>query len=154
MKSYALFFLSVFIFSGCSSQNTNIPSVKLTLAQEVERANMAYDEARLDRAESLFQKIVRNNPGYIEAWLKLGNIYVRQLKLKAAIRCYEEAIKIDQTDGRAWYNLALVRLNQATHTLETAERIVPLDSPYQTYFMSLHKKLLNKKTKKDVIPEQ
>lgn len=128
---------------GCSSNN-RVPVAKYTLAQEIERANAAYDEARLDKAESLFLQIVKSNPGYIEPWLKLGNIYVRQTRLKAAIRCFEEAIKIDQEDGRAWYNLALVRIGQATKTLETAEQVVPIDSKYQAYFMRLHKKLINK----------
>jgi tetratricopeptide (TPR) repeat protein len=138
------FFIVLFLFS-CSS-NDGVPNAELTLAEQIEKANIEFDEARLDRAEAMFLKIVKKNPGYIEAWLKLGNIYVRQTRLKAAIRCFEEAIKIDQKDGRAWYNLALVRVAQATQTLETAEQIVPLDSQYQSYFLRLHHKLLNKKT--------
>lgn len=143
MKIIWLVYLLVLLSVGCASSN-KIPVAKFTLAQEIERANAAYDEARLDKAETLFLQIVKSSPGYLEAWLKLGNIYVRQTRLKAAIRCFEEAIKIDQEDGRAWYNLALVRIGQATKTLETAEQIVPLNSEYQAYFMRLHTKLLNK----------
>jgi len=140
--------IGTFVLSGCvSSHVSKMPEFKMKLADKVEKANAAYEEARLDIAESLFLQITTQNPTYVEAWLKLGNIYVRQARLKAAIRCFEEAIKRDQEDGRAWYNLALVRVRQATKTLETAEQLVPLDSVYQTAFMRLHKKLLSKKPK-------
>jgi len=132
------------ILSGCTSQKA-ISNIDNSLVKRVEKANLAYDEVRLDRAEALFLAIVQENPTYIDAWLRLGSIYTKRMKFKAAIRCFEEALKIDQEDGRAWYNLALVRLAQATDTLETATQIVPLDSKYQPHFMRLHKRLMIKK---------
>tara|TARA_B110000467_G_C18199418_1_gene410895 strand:+ start:413 stop:850 length:438 start_codon:yes stop_codon:yes gene_type:complete len=144
MKFFNMGFVFILLVSGCTSQQT-VPNIEDSLVKRVERANLAYDEVRLDRAEALFLEIVQDNPTYVDAWLKLGSIYTKRMKFKGAIRCFEEAIKIDQEDGRAWYNLALVRLAQATDALETATRIVPHDSKYQPHFMRLHKKLMIKK---------
>lgn len=141
MKFLSMSFVCLLFISGCAAQKT-VPDSDQSLVKKVERATLAFDEVRLDRAESLFLAIVKDHPGYMEAWLKLGSIYTKQMKFKAAIRCFEEAIKIDQDDGRAWYNLALVRLAQAKDTLEMAVQIVPEDSKYQAHFVRLHNRLI------------
>jgi len=149
MKKLTLLFVTLLV--GCSSgskRTDGIPTLDLTLEQKVQKANDAYDEARLERAEELFLKITKEKPKLQEAWLKLGNIYVRQTRMKAAIRCFEEAIKLDNEDGRAWYNLALAKVKQATLILETAEQIIPQDSQYQHYIKGLHQRLIQK-TKRD-----
>jgi len=146
MKNLVLITIT-FMLIGCSSgakRLEKMPQLELTLEQKLEKANAAYDEARLDRAESLYLQIVKDKPGLREPWLKLGNIYVRQTRMKAAIRCFEEAIKLDKEDGRAWYNLALAKVKQATIILETAEQIIPKESVYQTYVTSLHQRLIEK----------
>lgn len=147
MKLFVLVFLGLFILTGCSSSSKKLdsmPRLDLTLDQKLAKANEAYEEARLDRAEALFLQITKEKPGLKEAWLKLGNIYVRQTRMKAAIRCFEEAIKIDKDDGRAWYNLALAKIRQATLILETAEQVIPQDSQYQIYIKELHQRLIKK----------
>lgn len=144
MKFFKLSIICILFISGCATQNSDA-ALDQSLAKKVERATLAFDEVRFDRAESLFLAIVKDHPGYIEAWLKLGSIYTKQMKFKAAIRCFEEAIKLDQDDGRAWYNLALVRLAQATDTLEMAVQVVPADSKYQPHFVRLHNRLIIKK---------
>jgi len=144
MKWLSIGIICVLFISGCSSKQA-VPIIEDSLVKRVEKANLAYDEVRFDRAEALFLAIVHANPNYIDAWLKLGSIYTKRMKFKSAIRCFEEAIKIEQEDGRAWYNLALVRLAQATDTLESATQIVPYDSKYQSHFMRLHKRLMIKK---------
>jgi len=150
MKNYYLLITIIFLV-GCSSSSKRlerIPKLNLTLEQKLERANLAYEEARLDHAESLYLQITKDKPKLREPWLKLGNIYMRQTRMKAAIRCFEEAIRLDKEDGRAWYNLALAKVKQATMILETAEQVIPKNSVYQTYISSLHQRLIEKVKRK------
>ncbi|MCO7223834.1 tetratricopeptide repeat protein [Pleionea sp. CnH1-48] len=132
----------VCILAGCAGKPTTKGYVEgESLIDKIKEANHAYEEARLDKAETLFLGITKEKPGYLNGWLKLGNIYVRQGRYKAAVRCFNEAIKLDKEDGRAWYNLALTRVKQAVDVLETAEKVVPVESEHQVYFLDLHTRL-------------
>lgn len=142
----AFFVFLTVLYCGCASSTKNNTNQLQGegLSQKLDRANDAYAEARLDRAESLFLEIIKDNPGLVDAWLKLGNIYTRQNRLKAATRCFEKAIALNVEDGRAWYNLALVKIKEAELILESAERAVPPNSEYQQYIQNLYIRLIKR----------
>ncbi|PIP80224.1 MAG: hypothetical protein COW84_06430 [Gammaproteobacteria bacterium CG22_combo_CG10-13_8_21_14_all_40_8] len=156
LKTLAVIIGSLLLMSCASNANRysennqrSILEPQLTLEQQLLHANQAYEEARLEQAESLFQQIVTQHPGLKDAWFKLGNVYLRQARFKAAIRCFEETIKLDKNDGRAWYNLALTRVKQGVQVLEAAEQVVPQDSEYQSDLINLHKRLLERVKRDD-----
>jgi|GEM_PF-6190511 len=138
------------LISACASSPKQMTDLgKLTTVEKMKLANIAYDEANLSKAETLFYQITEEHPSLIEAWLKLGNVYVRQGRYTAAVRCFNEVLKLDNEDGRAWYNLALTRVKQAIEVLETAERVVPIESEHQLYFLELHNRLEQKLSKQE-----
>ena len=116
----------IFLVSGCVSSKSS----DLSLVHMLTKANESYHEARLNDAETQFLHITKQYPEYKESWFKLGNIYARQGRLKASIRHYERAIQLDPEDGRAWYNLAIVKINESKKILSEAERVLPEKSGY------------------------
>ncbi|MEM5504128.1 tetratricopeptide repeat protein [Shewanella frigidimarina] len=119
--------LVVFLISGCANSK-NVDSS--TLVDMLTTANEAYHDARLNDAETQYLNITKNYPDYKEAWFKLGNIYARQGRLKASIRQYERVIQLDSEDGRAWYNLAIVKVNESKKILTEAGRVLPENSEF------------------------
>ncbi|WP_065188331.1 tetratricopeptide repeat protein [Shewanella woodyi] len=116
-------FISALI-TGCATTT----DTQYTLTDKLNLANQAYHEARLSDAETLYLAISISNPDYKESWFKLGNIYARQGRLIAAIESFERVLSLDQQDGRAWYNLAIVKLNQSRKVLQQAEQRLPTNS--------------------------
>jgi tetratricopeptide (TPR) repeat protein len=119
--------LVVFLMSGCASSKNFDSS---TLVDMLTTANEAYHDARLNDAETQYLNITKKYPDYKEAWFKLGNIYARQGRLKASIRQYERVIQLDPEDGRAWYNLAIVKVNESKKILTEAGRVLPENSEF------------------------
>lgn len=112
------------------------------LRAELQRADRALREARLLDAEVIYRRLAKSNPRLPEVWLRLGNIYVRQAQLEAAVRVYLQGLKYGGDDGRIWYNLAIARLKQSMQTLETAATVLPPDNPYYKRIRQLHASLL------------
>ncbi|MCL1037385.1 tetratricopeptide repeat protein [Shewanella submarina] len=123
--------------TACSSTSSD----SRPLVDKLSEANAAYSEARLSDAETLYLSITESNPDFKEAWFKLGNIYARQGRLLAAINCYQTVLSLDQQDGRAWHNLALVKLNQSRQILRQAEQTLAADSQQIPKIQKLRKKL-------------
>ena len=115
-----------------------------TLDARLEKADLAFREARLTDAERLYRSIAETHPTLTEVWVRLGNIYTRQDELDAAIRAYEMALRNDRYEGRAWYNLAVVHLKQSIATLEQAGAALPEDSPYRRLIDAQHAALLGR----------
>jgi len=134
-------FVTILLFTalitGCATQKNTTN----TLSDRLTEANQAYHEARLSDAETLYLSISTSNPNYKESWLKLGNIYARQGRLVAAIQSYEKVLTLDQQDGRAWYNLAIVKLNQSREVLKKAEKTLPSDSKQLRHIETLRLRL-------------
>lgn len=131
--------ISVLTLASCSSAPEQ--REEQSFYQLVALATMAYNEARLDSAETLYLKALQRNPDYAEANFKLGNIYSRQGRLDAAVIKYQQALAVDSADGRAWHNLALVRVKQAIATLEMSEQYIGRESEYFQYLLQLQLQL-------------
>ncbi len=85
-----------------------------------ELAELAYAEGRMLDAERYYQQLVASNKSLQEAWFKLGNVYLRTGKFKAAVYAYEQCIKTDPTHGKAWNNLSITRIKQAIEVIDVA----------------------------------
>uniref|UniRef100_A0A486XIF4 TPR domain protein, putative component of TonB system n=1 Tax=Rheinheimera sp. BAL341 TaxID=1708203 RepID=A0A486XIF4_9GAMM len=132
-------FSALLLLAGCSSSPAT--QQEKSLFQLMAQATNAYNEARLDRAETLYLQVLQRNPNYSEANFKLGNIYSRQGRLDAAVLKYQQALTVDANDGRFWHNLALARVKQAIATLEGAEQHITADSPYFPHLLQLQLQL-------------
>lgn len=115
-----LFIVSLIGISGCAT-NGQAKSKMTTdeLFLMIEDAQESYKLGLLTDAEIKYRQITEKYPNYYDAWLKLGNIYVRTDQLMAAIRIYENCTKIDPEAVQGWNNLALARLKQAMNTLKS-----------------------------------
>jgi tetratricopeptide (TPR) repeat protein len=127
---------------ACVSTPEKVTHINYSLDEQIQRGDLAYREARLTDAESIYRGIVENNPQLTDIWFRLGNIYTRQDQLDAAIRAYETVLKTNPQNGAAWYNLSLVHLKEAVDTLEAANRRLPADSPYREGINTLHTNLM------------
>ena len=137
-----LWVLLVICVAGCA---TNRPEeVNYTFDQQMERADIAYREARLQDAEQIYRAITEDHPYLKDVWFRLGNIYTRQNQLDAAIRSYERALQLDVNDGRCWYNLSLVYLKKSVSTLEAGAQTLSPDSPYRQQIIDLYQNLLDR----------
>lgn len=100
---------------GCASNSEQpeglTPKQKISFLLE---ADDYYKKGLLTQAEARYRKALEENPNIYEARLKLGNIYVRKGQLEAAVLAFERCIEIDPDQVRAWNNLALTRVMQAT----------------------------------------
>jgi tetratricopeptide (TPR) repeat protein len=130
---------------GMNGPNFN-PSVapQPSLDVRLERADVAYREARLTDAERMYREIIDQHPRLTEVWVRLGNIYTRQNQLDAAVRAYGHALQSDRHEGRAWYNLSVVYLKMALGTLEHASHALPQDSPYLGLIESQYQSLVSR----------
>jgi len=118
--------------------------VEYSLDESLKRGDQAYREARLDDAEAVYLKVLDKHPTLGGVWFRMGNIYLRQMQYDAAIHSYEQAIRFEPADSRAWYNLSLVRLKQSLQTLEYAASRLPVDDPGRQRILALHQQLVDR----------
>lgn len=125
------------ILSGCAGQVKQSESKAIDIEH---RAESYYKQANLELAESEYRKLVKAVPLYAKGWFRLGNIYMRMGQLDAAIVHYEKALQFDSKMSKAWHNLALARVRQATNTLVEGQQQVDKSQTFEVD--SLLKKLL------------
>ncbi|GLS24384.1 hypothetical protein GCM10007877_00950 [Marinibactrum halimedae] len=87
----------------------------------IEEADRFYKLGLLSDAEGKYRKIIEKYPDYYEAWLKMGNIFIRTDQLDAAVLAYETCTAQAPEDVRCWNNLALARVKQGVHTLDNGK---------------------------------
>jgi tetratricopeptide (TPR) repeat protein len=105
------------------------------------QAEEYYKKGLLTEAEASYLKLVKVSPGVTDAWVKLGNIYVRTGQLDAAVTMYEKCLHVDQKEARCWNNLALARVKQAMETLRQGQGQIELNSDEYYALERLYKKL-------------
>lgn len=94
----------------------------------IEEADHYYDLGLLSTAEAKYRRILAEQPSYYEAWLKLGNIYVRNDQLEAAVLAYSTCVDNAKEDARCWNNLALARVKQAVEVLQEGKTAMETSS--------------------------
>lgn len=110
---------SLFLVACASTDSSSKKSLDALALVEI--ANDYYEKGLLSDAEAKYRRITREYPKYHEAWLKLGNIYIRTDQLDAAIIAYETCNKKQPEDVRCWNNLALARVKQAVSSLDVGK---------------------------------
>lgn len=64
-----------------------------------------YEMGDTGRAVNAYQKAVDLNPEMRNAWIQLGDV-LTALKIKRAMECYDNAIRLDSSDPRVFHNKA------------------------------------------------
>ncbi len=105
----------VLLCAGCAStQSRSAANEKeVDLVGLNREAQLALESGETAKAEALYKSLVRRMPNDSETWLRLGNLYARNNKPDEAVGAYQRALIANNTEARAWHNLAVVRLRQA-----------------------------------------
>ena len=94
--------------------------------RQFQKAEALYLSGRLPEASASFAELTRKYPDDARIWFKYGNALTKQMSFNEAATAFENAIRLDATQGAAALNLALVRLAQAQASLDVAvARLAP-----------------------------
>lgn len=85
------------------------------------QADAAYEEGRLLDAEQLYRRMLKESPSSGYAWMRLGNVQLRNDQLEAAIYAYRQCLRFETGESRCWQNLSLTYVEMAVATLSQAE---------------------------------
>lgn len=121
-----------------------ILSSQYPVNKKLEIANNEYEKGALFEAEKNYLNILSDHPGISDAWFKLGNIYYRSGRYKAAVNAFESVLKLDNLHDKAWYNLSLARVSQAVEAIDTSLGVLEKDSEAYIRGLLLKKNLLNR----------
>lgn len=94
------------------------------------RAAEAYAKQDWATSESLYAALTQTNPGIVEPWFRLGNIYARTNRFDLALRAYREVVLRDAAHARAWHNMGVVQLRQAAQTFAELQKHAQPDDPF------------------------
>lgn len=116
-----LFCLFALLFqTACVHSNVASHDLKGQKISELNRkANHAFQNAMLERAEPLYREIIARQPDNHDAYFMLGNVYLRMGQLDASVANYQTALEKSPDDSRIWYNLYLATIQQAINALES-----------------------------------
>jgi len=79
-----------------------------------------YKSGDLLSAEQHLQWLHRKGLETDSSWALLGNIYFRQYRFEASESAYSQSLKLNPSDNKVWFNLALLSLRQTTNILMDA----------------------------------
>ena len=97
MKKVSILIILVFFYffpiNGIAAKQSN---------NYFEAGTSFYDQEDYNKALISFQKAVRTDPDFAEAYYNLGIIYDLQHKFSKAISAYEKVIQLDPNIGTVW----------------------------------------------------
>lgn len=70
------------------------------------------DPGQFDYACQLYRYVLTEDPNHVAAWTNLGALLYRIDDLEGAVRCWEQALLLSPTDGKAAYNLGVARFDK------------------------------------------
>ena len=95
-------------------------------------------------AESLWADTVAKSPGKFRTWGNMGAAYSISGKEEQAVKCYEEALKIEPRFQHAMFNLSnsLLRLGRPKESLDASLKLIQMDKrtatqPHVVYTVGL-----------------
>ena len=119
-----------FCLSGCNLQNVKQSGTDLEKIVQVEQqARSAYQNEDWQTAEQAYLELTRLAPAQAEPWFRLGNIYARTDRLDAAVSAYRNTLLRNNDYSKAWHNLGIVHLRQATTTFKDMLQHTGKDDP-------------------------
>lgn len=125
------FVLAIILTHGCSTANAPKSAAQennIDLLVLEGNADTAYKSGHLELAEGLYRQLLSYKKDYAPAWFRLGNIYTRTNRLDAAVNAYQNSISSDNEHAKAWHNLAIARVRQATDVLIEAQNHLVVDT--------------------------
>lgn len=102
------------LIAGCAS------SPNMQFEDQVRWENHAlasYQHGDLLGAESALRQLLRANEKDAQSWLLLGNVHLREQRIEAALKAYQQALRYQPEMREARHNLAVTYLRLATLTL-------------------------------------
>ncbi len=118
--------VAALLLSACATVSKD--NLKEILAEKT-RAETLYKSGEYESAITAYKRLLASVPGLAETWMKLGNSYGRLQDFPNAIAAYEEALSLDPTYVKVWYNLSYVRAQQLASTVVSMYQNVPKDDP-------------------------
>ena len=82
-------------------------------------ASIAHAEQKLDEAESLYKKIIKEEHNNYEANFLLGTLYIQKKLYTKSIKYLNDALKLNNNDAHLLMNLGIV--HKEINELEKAE---------------------------------
>ncbi|HET8816922.1 MAG TPA: hypothetical protein VFM61_05675 [Pseudidiomarina sp.] len=109
-----LYLFPILFCIGCASTAPD----KEPFVQQLQRtAAAAYHIGDLHQAEGLWQQALVENPNVYSNWCSLGQVRFRLHQYDASAVGYQRCLDGSSAQPLVWYNLAAVRLRQATEAL-------------------------------------
>lgn len=105
------------------------PKDLIGLHADNQRAIEAISAGRLDEAEALCRKILREHPDFAEVLMSLARIAMKRQDWGEAVRRLDEVLERDPDQYQALYDLgvALTKLGRREEAVEAFRKAVPLD---------------------------
>lgn len=76
----------------------------------IEKGNLAFDDGKLERAVSFYEKAAQLNPDCTEAFYNCANAYFKQGKYAPAIRYFQQCIRLEPEFPESHFNLGVLYL--------------------------------------------
>jgi tetratricopeptide (TPR) repeat protein len=131
LKPARCLLLSV-LLAGCSHMATKTPAQRLNYVLTTQQqAEAAYRSNDMEHAKALYLQLTRTIPQEADYWYMLGNTYVRTQQPDDAVLAFQQAIARNPNHARAWHNLGIVRMRQATAAFVSSASTARADDPLQ-----------------------
>jgi tetratricopeptide (TPR) repeat protein len=100
---------------------------------------IAYFVDETGKAEKYLGKVIKDNPGNIDAQFLLASVFTRQRNYEAAISAYKKVIELDANRDDAYYGLGLVYINMRRfpEAIPTLEKAVQLNLDHKDAYLYL-----------------
>ena len=76
----------------------------------IEKGNLAFDDGKLERAVTFYEKAAKLNPDCTEAFYNCANAYFKQGKYAPAIRYFQACIRLEPEFPESHFNLGVLYL--------------------------------------------
>lgn len=117
MKISGSMLMLVLLLSGCMSNPAREDVGKEDLVTLRQHAASTYQEREYTKALPLYEMLVAQVPDDGLLWFRLGNLRTRLKQPDQAIEAYRRAVQLNPRLDKAWHNLSILYLRQATNSL-------------------------------------
>jgi|GEM_PF-5592812 len=106
------------------------PSLTPEQKSLAKQAELAFKEGRFTTCETLYERLVENNPNNVSMLVNLGTVQSQLAKYTLSERTLRRALKLNPTDSFATITLGILQLKcaQTESAIETLQKSVKLDS--------------------------
>ena len=108
------------------------------------KALMEYQLQSYETAKNLLNKVIDNEPYYINAYILLMNVHETEHDLTAAKTLLEKYLEQDETNPLIYFHLGRInfRLGASDSAIESFKQAIALDQDYDDAFLMLFETLL------------